>query len=455
MRVTEMDISNNAFDMLAKHALCDHCLGRQFALLGHGIENEERGKALKLVLTLKAHVMALLGDKKGIKCLKILATNGFFVPAKELLQEIGKPVPQKNSISECYLCENTFKVETELAGKAIDLLEEFEYNNFLVGTELPSKIAEREDEFRAEFNVQHGENMRNEFGRLVGKRIADQTKKDVEFKRPEMVVLIKPFAQSVQLQPNPLFVSGRYRKLVRDIPQSKWFCSTCHGHGCEKCGWTGKMYQESVQEIIEKPFLEATGGLKASFHASGREDIDARMLGRGRPFVIEITKPKKRFLDLERVKREVNASGKGKVQVSRMKMADKLVVQRLKKSESTQKEYRVLIEFEKRITDENMLSVEKALTNVTIRQQTPLRVVHRRADLTREKYIYEVNVKKLSPKKAEMKIRCQGGLYVKELVTGDEGRTVPNVSTILNIRAKPKKLDVLSVAMEDQELMGK
>ncbi len=450
-----MDISNDAFDMLAKHALCDHCLGRQFALLGHGMENEERGKALKLVLTLKAHVMALSEDKKGIKCLKVLATNGFFAAANELLQEMGKPVPQKSFLSECYLCANTFKLETDLAGKAIELLKEFEYNNFLVGTELPSKIAEREDEFRAEFNVQHGENMRNEFGRLVGKKIAEQTKKDVEFKRPEMVVLIKPFEQSVQLQPNPLFVSGRYRKLVRDIPQSKWFCSTCHGHGCEKCGWTGKMYQESVQEIIEKPFLEATGGLKASFHASGREDIDARMLGRGRPFVIEITKPKKRFLDLERVKKEVNASGKGKVQVSRMIMADKLVVQRLKKGESTQKEYRVLIEFERRITDKDLLNVEKTLTNVTIKQQTPLRVVHRRADLTREKYIYEVNVKKLSPKKAEMKVRCQGGLYVKELVTGDEGRTVPNVSAILNNRAKPQKLDVLNVAMEDQELMGK
>jgi tRNA pseudouridine synthase 10 len=67
--------------------------------------------------------------------------------------------------------------------------------------------------------------------------------------------------------------------------------------------------------------------------------------------------------------------------------------------------------------------------------------------MTREKYIYDVNVKKLSPKKAEMKIRCQGGLYVKELVTGDEGRTVPSVSEILNNKARPMKLDVLSVIM--------
>jgi tRNA pseudouridine synthase 10 len=320
---------------------------------------------------------------------------------------------------------------------------------------LPAKVVEREDEFRAEFEVQHGENMRNEFGRLIGKEIAKQTDKVVEFKRPEMVVLVNPFEKNVSLQPNPLFVSGRYRKTVRNIPQSKWFCSTCHGKGCKKCGWTGKMYKESVQEIIEGPFLKATEGLNASFHASGREDIDARMLGTGRPFVIEITRPRKRFLNLEQLQKEVNAAGKSKVRVSNLRPADKTVVRRLKKGESTQKEYRVLIEFENGITDRALRKVEKDLTKILIKQQTPLRVVHRRADITREKYIYEVDVKKLSLKKAEMKIRCQGGLYVKELVTGDEGRTIPNVSAILKNKAKPLKLDVLKVAMEDQELTEK
>jgi tRNA pseudouridine synthase 10 len=62
---------------------------------------------------------------------------------------------------------------------------------------------------------------------------------------------------------------------------------------------------------------------------------------------------------------------------------------------------------------------------ISIKQQTPLRVLHRRADLIREKYIYEVKVKKVSLKRAELEIRCQGGLYVKELVSGDEGRTTP------------------------------
>ncbi len=60
-----------------------------------------------------------------------------------------------------------------------------------------------------------------------------------------------------------------------------------------------KLYPESVEELSSKPLLEATEGEETFFHASGREDIDARMLGTGRPFVIEVSKPKKRFVDLK------------------------------------------------------------------------------------------------------------------------------------------------------------
>ncbi len=44
-----------------------------------------------------------------------------------------------------------------------------------------------------------------------------------------------------------------------------------------------------------------------------------------------------------------------------------------------------------------------------------------------------------------MTIRCQGGLYIKELVTGDEGRTDPSVATIMDAAVKPLALDVLDV----------
>jgi tRNA pseudouridine synthase 10 len=442
-----MDILEKAMNMLGKYPLCDHCLGRQFALLGYNIENEERGKALKLSLTLQASAFHYAKNAEGVKRLKVLAVNGFSSEAQDTLHHLKKRISKKESPT-CFLCDGKFQLLDGLTEKVLNAVANYEYTSFLVGVELPVAVEEREDEFKAAFNVIYGESIRHEFGRLLGKRIGELTGKTTEYLKPDIAIIINPFAEKVRLQVNPLFVAGRYRKLVRDIPQSKWFCSSCRGKGCEKCGGTGKMYPESVEELVSKPLLEAAEGEKTSFHASGREDIDARMLGNGRPFVIEISKPKKRFLDLKKLEVVVNTSAEGKVEVSGFRFTNKDVVRRLKKGESAQKEYWVLIDFENAVSDENLRLLEEQLSGTSIKQQTPLRVLHRRADLTREKYIYEVKVKKVSLKRAEMKIRCQGGLYVKELVSGDEGRTVPNVSELLGNRAKPLKLDVLNVIME-------
>jgi len=441
-------IWKKALMMLEKYPLCDHCLGRQFATLGHGMENDERGGAIKRVLTLNAHSLLASKNREGVRILKILATNGFSKTAEEILHNMKKRISSKNFPKKCFLCEDKFGALEGLVKKALKQLEDYEYRSFLVGIEVPVKADEREDEFKAEFEVNYGESMRNEFGRVLGKKIAEHAERNVDYKKPEIVVLVNPFSEEIRLQVNPLYIAGRYKKLVRGIPQSKWFCSNCRGKGCEKCNWTGKMYPESVEEIIGKPFLNATSGVKTSFHASGREDIDARMLGRGRPFVIEITRPKKRFFDLKKLEESVNVYAKGKIEVANLRFADKNVVRKLKKAESTQKQYRVMIEFENKIAAKDMRLLEEKLANVVVKQKTPTRVLHRRADLTREKYIYEVKVKRVSPKKAEMKIRCQGGLYVKELVTGDDGRTSPNVSEVLKNKAKPIKLDVLNVIME-------
>ena len=443
-----MDVLEKAFELLSKYPLCDHCLGRQFALLGYSMENNLRGSALKISLTMQANDLAKEKKLEGIKRLKVLATNGFSREAQETLKHLKKRVP-KASEAKCYLCEGKFELVNSLTEKSLAAVEGYEYTTFLVGIEVPVEVEEREDEFKAAFNLGYSESIKHEFGRLLGKALAQRTGKEAEYLKPDIVAVINPFQDKVRIQVNPLFVTGRYRKLVRTIPQSKWFCSSCHGRGCKKCGGTGQMYPESVEELTSKPLLEATLGEKTSFHAAGREDIDARMLGTGRPFVIEVSKPKKRFVDLKEIEAKINAGAVGKVEVSHLRFTTKDKVRRLKKGEGSQKEYRLFAEFENAVSDSDLCTIENKLSGALIKQQTPLRVLHRRADLTRERYIYKVKVKKVSLKRALMQIHCQGGLYVKELVSGDEGRTVPNVSDLLGNRAKTLKLDVLKVIMDD------
>jgi len=441
------DILEKAQKMLERHPLCNHCLGRQFALLGYGIDNEKRGEAIKLLLTMKAHQQALSKNKKGLALLKTLASNGNFLMATEILRKMKKKPAETQP---CHLCSGRFDSLEGLVNLAVGKLKEYEYNTLLVGIELPIEVEEREDEFKGEFMVKHGESLRNEFSRSIGKRIAEATGKLTEYERPEIVVLANPFAEQVSLQVNPIHISGRYRKLVRGIPQSRWLCSRCRGKGCPKCNWTGKMYPESVEEFIGNPTLEMTEGEDIAFHGAGREDIDARMLGLGRPFVIEVKKPRKRFINLQSLKKTINERAAGKVEVSNLRFANKDVVRRLKRSEDAQKLYKAIVRVDKPVSEKQLVMLQKSLVGAVIMQQTPRRVMHRRADLIREKHIYEAKVKRLEPNRIEMRIRCQGGLYIKELINGDEGRTVPSVAEILNARATPLELDVLGVFVEEE-----
>ena len=180
-----------------------------------------------------------------------------------------------------------------------------------------------------------------------------------------------------------MYIAGRYRKLIRGIPQSKWICRECGGEGCPRCNQTGKLYPESVEELIAAPTLIKTQGEAAVFHASGREDIDARMLGHGRPFVVEIKKPKKRIIDIKELTQTINKHTEGKVKVLRLRLVRKDSIIKIKKMETAEKNYKALVEFNRTISDAEIETLEKTLTNTIIYQQTPRRVVHRRADRIR------------------------------------------------------------------------
>lgn len=437
-----LEILEKAEEILKKYTLCDRCLGRQFALLGYGLDNMERGSAIKTLLLMKADLLINEGDQRGVDLLKTLGSKGLSDSARATLRKRKGETVKKG---ECYVCEGKFELLDELTEKTIERLKEYEFRSFLIGIDLPREVEEREDELKAEFKVEYGENLRNEFSREIGKRISKKLSKKVDYKTPDLVVLINPFENRIEVRSNPLFIGGRYRKLKRGIPQTKWLCSKCMGRGCERCNWTGKMYPESIQELIAKPVLDLTLGKEAVLHAAGREDIDVLMLGDGRPFVIEVKEPKKRFLDLEELTERINEYAKGKVEVLNLQFVDRKTVREIKKSESAEKIYRAVVKFNREITDEEIEALEKTLNGAKITQRTPTRVLHRRADKIREKYIYETKIKKLMPDMLEFRIRSEGGLYIKELIDGDGGRTRPSVADIIGVEGKVEKLDVLKV----------
>jgi tRNA pseudouridine synthase 10 len=438
-------ILDEALALLEEVPLCDHCLGRQFAMLGHGLSNLERGHTIKTILTATGHRLVKEGKEEGAGILRTLTDNGFSEVARATLTSMGIEVERKGE--ECYLCEGTFTKLDEIVKQSLEKLSEYEYKSFLIGVRVPPSVENREDELRAEHHLAWGESIRNEFSREVGKKIQSIIEKMVDLKRPDILVTVNPFVDEVSLSIIPLYITGRYRKLVRGIPQSRWLCSQCRGRGCENCGGTGKLYQDSVEELIGNPMMAACRGTNFTIHAAGREDIDVRTLGGGRPFVMSIDRPRVRSLDYTQLTTTINQATGGRVEVRDLRASSKEEARNLKEASQTSKTYRAIVEFGEDVNDSQLKRVETELKDSEVEQLTPTRVSHRRANLMRKKYIYELKIRKVQPSRAELVLRCQGGLYIKELISGDGGRTKPSVEEILGIPSKCVELDVLDVEM--------
>jgi tRNA U54 and U55 pseudouridine synthase Pus10 len=89
-------------------------------------------------------------------------------------------------------------------------------------------------------------------------------------------------------------------------------------------------YQSSVQGLIGDPSLGLFGSKEHAFHGMGREDIDVRCLGRGRPFVIEMKQPVKREVDYDALMKTINETASGQLEVSDMRASNRSEVVRVK-----------------------------------------------------------------------------------------------------------------------------
>ncbi|HEV2428755.1 MAG TPA: tRNA pseudouridine(54/55) synthase Pus10, partial [Thermoplasmata archaeon] len=281
--------------------LCQECLGRCFGRLGHGLDNPERARRLGVALG---------------RALPDLPTTG------------------------CSLCRGLFDRWETWVARAVAALEGLEGARFSCGSRWEPEILAREEWIWAEIGTPHGESARGAFNREWGKRIEVASGRTGGREEPDLVLLADLPVGRVEVTVQPLYVRGRYRKLDRTIPQTRWPCRRCGGAGCDACGGSGKTYPTSVEELIAAPFLRATEGSDSRFHGMGREDIDARMLGRGRPFVLEIRRPKRRTLDLPVLLAEVHRGAEGRVEVLEARRAGGRDVQLVKEA-SPSKSYRV------------------------------------------------------------------------------------------------------------------
>ena len=403
-----MELTETVGKILAYGACCDHCLGRFFGKRGHGLTNDERGRALRVA------------------------------------RAVAENLPYEPFEGTCWVCGSFFDDVPAWAGRAAAAVEGIEYATFLVGCRVPPLISESEEMVWSDLSLADPEPFKSEVNREVGKAVSALTGKDADFKKPDVVLLLDLAHDAVDVQISPLFFYGRYQKYERGIPQTHWDCRACQGAGCEKCNFSGKQYQDSVEELIGRPVIDLFCAGGAVLHGAGREDIDARMIGTGRPFILEVVAPKRRTADLASVEEAINRSAAGRVAVTLERWSERGEVETLK-STKAHKKYRILVEVEGALLADEFANALKTLKGVTIHQRTPERVAHRRADKVRERRVLDIEYAGEQDGRFLVEVLGEAGLYIKELVSGDKGRTHPSLAEILQRPAHVISLDVLHV----------
>lgn len=381
-------------EKLLKEELCNHCLGRQFAQLGTGLENYERGYLVRKTEKLSEEVFKPNNLEKGL--------------------EVG---------GECYLCNGLFEQLDKYTKLMIDKLEDYEFKTILVGTRPPEELKKREKELWLKYGQEYAEPLKTEFNRLLAKRIMPKLNVDSDLDRPDIQAVVDIADKEVELYLSSVLVYGQYNKYVRDISQTIWNYS-----------------QNSVQQVIQTPFLKRFAAVEAKFHGAGREDLNVRCFAK-REFILELMKPKKRNVNLEELTTTVNQS-QDKVEIFNLQFVSPDKKEVIKNREAD-KIYRALVRLDIDVTKNDLLQLDNLVG--IVEQKTPSRVLKNRGDKLRTREIYQLLVEDITSQKIELIIKAEAGTYIKEFISGDDCRTQPSVAGLLNCSAKCEKLDVVSI----------
>ncbi len=344
----------------------------------------------------------------------------------------------------CPLCENLFEDVDNIVERITEQTGELDHGSLQIGVHVPKDLIQEEDRIRTRHGATGSRPLKASFSDAVQAGITSRMA-GIEFvkERPDLMILIDCLTLRVDVDIRPVFIYGRYRKLGRGIPQTRWPCRACRGRaeGCEACEGTGLQYPDSVQDLIGEPFRLALSADDTSFHGMGREDIDVRCLGRGRPFVLELKRPRTRRTDLDEIVAAVNANSAEKIEICDLRWSNRSEVSRVKETRS-EKSYTIRFRIEDPPEESAIIASISSLSGVTLEQQTPKRVSHRRADKKRKRKVVSIDKISVEGDEVQFSVRCEAGTYVKELVHSDEGRTVPSVTSVLERPCEVIWLDV-------------
>jgi len=328
------------------------------------------------------------------------------------------------SSESCYICNGLMSSIDYLLALVHDALKQYQFNTFLIGAILPQQMLEREDEVRARFKIKGIENIKSELTRDLGKLLGNATGKNVDYRRPDVIINLDTEKKQVTARSRAIYLFGRYIKNVRGLSQKQERCKICSGKGCVQCSNTGLSGFDSVEGIIVKKLIDSFNCDSAKFAWVGGEDKDSLVLNEGRPFFVKVINPRSRFAKYK----EMNFGGD--VQARFIKEVDRLPDKPLR--------FKVRVELTvecERSIDDATLERLKQLNN------TSVKFVGKKSKEV-SKSIHEFSAK-ASNNVLEVSMLADGGLTIKQFVGGDG--IEPSISQLIGCKATCKSFDVIDV----------
>ena len=311
-------------------------------------------------------VLLALWLKERFPSLSLMEFMDRCLPIKQLLKDdLCSHLP--NALGLEYRTNSAFevKVETEAADTGFfNTLEKLDPDTFVMKTKrqqrakkLPCQIFSRKSVL-AFFSKNSTETLEGQFPFPSDPRSHNDVDKSNAQTDDDI------FNYRVTLEHEPIFVGGRYNKYSRDLPQTPWIVEG------------ERLKESSIEELIVGPIDAQLRADEFKFSSSGREDIDVRCLGDGRPFIVECLNPRRVTLteeELRRVEDDINQGGGDKIRVTKMAMVSDREKAYLRKMENDKsKHYVAICHSLEKLTDHDMTKLKEVRDNL-VHQKTPLR----------------------------------------------------------------------------------
>ncbi|OHT05662.1 hypothetical protein TRFO_05771 [Tritrichomonas foetus] len=310
------------------------------------------------------------------------------------------------------------------------------YNFHDIQIEIPPKVIQNDQKLLNKYNCQTSCSLKNY---LKGKIMYAFSKSK---EGPVLHIKINSSTDfKAELLWPPLYIVGRYFKRSRRVSNTRF------------------MRGEAAVSSVEKELIDSLGQeikcTERKFLSAGREDMDVRMIGSGRPFMITLLNP------LPNENAEVPTSNEGFAQSfssfipSEIDCPNNVSATNLRitckqpdMSPKHEKCYRCIVSCSRNVTKENLSHLDN-VSNLVISQKTPCRVAHRRILAYREKTVISLNYQQICPRFFILDLKTSKGTYIKEFVNSDFGRTKPSLGELLDpenpIECQLLQLDVVFV----------